>query len=188
MATVPFSEAQVLEMLRQENPEAFKRVYRDYFGLVWNHVKLNNGKSADAEDLFQETLVALVKNIRRPDFQLTSKLGTYLLGIAKNLWMQHLEKGRRQIQLKTELATEGEKTEPTEPPEQEKLIELIGAKMDELNADCSKLLHLFYYEKRSQAEIAEVFNYTEAFAKQKKFRCLEALRKSVRHAAEQLFS
>lgn len=188
MATVPFSEAQVLEMLRQENPEAFKRVYRDHFGLVWNHVRLNNGKTADAEDLFQETLVALVRNIRRPDFQLTSKLGTYLLGIAKNLWLQHLEKGKRQNQLKTEMTEAGEKIEPAEPPEQEKLIELIAAKMDELGPDCSKLLHLFYYEKRSQAEIAQVFNYTDAFAKQKKFRCLEALRKSVRQAAEYLFS
>lgn len=79
-----------LERLKTEDSEAFAMLYKSCFPSIAKHIKQNNGNSADAEDVFQEAVVVLLKNIRRSDFVLSSSLQTYLYAISKNLWLKHL--------------------------------------------------------------------------------------------------
>jgi RNA polymerase sigma factor (sigma-70 family) len=79
-----------LDRLKTEDSEAFSSLYKYCFPVIAKYVKQNNGNNADAEDIFQEAVVVLLKNIRQPDFVLSSSLQTYLYAIAKNLWLKHL--------------------------------------------------------------------------------------------------
>ncbi|MDA0783512.1 MAG: sigma factor [Bacteroidetes bacterium] len=58
--------------------------------MISNHVFQNSGNEDDAKDVLQDTLVALWQNVRKPHFELTVQLSTYLLAIAKNTWLKQL--------------------------------------------------------------------------------------------------
>jgi DNA-directed RNA polymerase specialized sigma24 family protein len=45
----------------------------------------NNGRTDDAEDIFQDTMIVLLEKLRQDDFMLTASIKTYIMAIAKNL-------------------------------------------------------------------------------------------------------
>ncbi len=51
------------------------------------------------------------------------------------------------------------------------------ARFAQLGERCQEILRRFYYEKQSMKEIAEVFQLTEASAKNEKYRCMQRLNK-----------
>jgi len=55
----------------------------------------------------------------------------------------------------------------------------VIAALEVIEESCRQVLTLSFFEKRSGAEIAQQLDYTEAFVKVKKHRCLEYLRKTV---------
>lgn len=175
------SESDLLNGLRNGAAEAFELLYRQYFRMVAKQV--SDAGQTDAEDLFQEVLVILVRKVREPDFQLTAKLSTYLYAIARNLTLKKAgEKSAAPVEEK-ELIRLGNALEPDDPAERaawEEQLNLVIGCLEILEETCQTLLHLVYFEKRSHAEIASRMGYTESFVKVKKHRCLEYLRKQVK--------
>lgn len=82
---------ELLKDLQQEKNTAFETLYSQYFGMVSRFVYNNNGQAGDAEDLFQDTMMVLLKKLRKDDFVLTASLKTYFMAIAKNLWLKRLK-------------------------------------------------------------------------------------------------
>ena len=84
------SDESLIKELKTENNAAFELLYKFHFPSVANYIKQNTGNLEDAEDIFQEVIVVLLQKIRNPTFILTASLKTYLLAIAKNLWLKRL--------------------------------------------------------------------------------------------------
>ena len=68
-----------------------------------------------------------------------------------------------------------------EPPEadNEQYIEQVKSGYLSMGDQCKELLKRFYFRKESLREIAAFFSWTEATAKNNKYRCLQKLRGSV---------
>lgn len=82
--------------LKGENNYAFGVLYKNYFGSVNHFITNNNGTKHDAEDVFQDTMIAFVANLRQDDFMLEASVKTYIMGIAKNIWFKKLRTANRE--------------------------------------------------------------------------------------------
>lgn len=80
----------IREDLKTENNFAIGRLYKDNFNKISKYVLNNSGNIADAEDLFQETMIVLIGKIRQEQFQLTASIDTYMYVISRNLWLKKL--------------------------------------------------------------------------------------------------
>ena len=79
------SDNALLEGLRNSTPAAFEALYRRYYRMVAKQAADQGITDAEAEDVFQEVLIILVRKVREADFTLTAKLSTFLFAIARNL-------------------------------------------------------------------------------------------------------
>jgi len=170
----------LLDFLRKGDSAAFEFLYRQYYRMVAKQASERGLQDSDAEDVFQEVLIILVRKIHDPAFELSAKLGTFLFAIARNLLLKR--SGKAPILHTTDsipLASDARLVE-AEPDELEEQLSAVVKTLDLLEPECRTLLLLSFYEKRSHAEIAEEMGYTEAFVKVKKHRCLNYLRKHVK--------
>lgn len=169
-------EQQLLEHLKNEEQAAFDELYRRYYTMALNHIRKNSGTTNDAEDIFQEALLVLVKQLRKPDFQLTSKLGTFLQSIIRNLWLNELRKRKQTTSIENgELDFPDENLLP-EKELQERRHQLIQKVFKNLKQDCKALLDAYYFKKQSLGIIADKMGYTGNFIKVKKHRCMNGFK------------
>lgn len=176
----PMTDRELLELLKQEQSLAFKKVYHRYYKMVAVYITKNSGSREDVEDIFQDALFVLVKKVREPDFKLTAKLGTYLYGIVEKIWLNKL-RGEKSIIPIDEMEEELEMEEGgiLEKERVEAKHQLIKMVFKELPEACQTLLKTYYYEKQSLKKIAEQMGYTSYFIKVKKHRCMNEFKKRV---------
>ena len=75
-------EQEWLKELQAGKREAYEKVYRRHYRMVESLVLRMGGDGEDAQDIFQESLFALIQNIRKKGFQLNGKIRTLLYEIA----------------------------------------------------------------------------------------------------------
>ena len=95
LAPLPPPDHETLAGLRRRDNAAYTVLYSFYYPAVERLVVRNSGMPAEAQDLFQETVLVLLSQVATADFTLTSSLKTYLLAISSNLWLKHLRQARR---------------------------------------------------------------------------------------------
>lgn len=152
--------------------EALKRIYL-LPGLreaVHRHVLENGGSRQDAQDIFQEALVLLDRNVREGRFEGRSMLSTYFVAIAKWRWVTI----RRQQGRYTDLAPAHYDAE-VESPEAETIRteyrELFQEALGQIGDRCRQLLQLYQLD-HSMEEIAARMQYSNAdVAKKEAYRC-----------------
>lgn len=174
------NENEMLKGIKEGKTSAFESLYKSYYPMVLQYVLNNSGKSEDAEDLFQETLLALVKNVRKPSFDLSSKIGTYIHAIAKNKWLYRLRgnKKTRVVSLDKYEGMEVAEEELIEDPFNDR-HKLVSKVFGEISEDCKSLLLGFYYQKKKLSDIAKEMDWTANFIKVKKHRCMASLKTKV---------
>lgn len=181
-------EAELLEALRLEIPEAYEHLYRQFYRMTASYVTQNGGSGDDAQDVFQETLVALVKNIRKPEFALQAKLSTYLYAIAKKIWLyrQRGQTANTPIENQTFVQQIPDATDEmlTEKTTHEKKHLMMARIFATIGADCRELLRRYYYEDTPLKDIAGMMGFTEAFVRVKKNRCMNDFRARITHDPE----
>lgn len=174
-------ESVLYQKLKNGDEQAFRILYSSTFPFVKQYVMDNNGKEEDAEDVFQDGIVALWDNINQGKFEMRNdvKISSYLTKICRYRWLERLKSaGYRKL---TKMPDHFEK----EDVETNLLSELISKeeinhfeeKFHELGDRCQMILKLFYYEKKSMVEIAEIMDMQPASVKNEKYRCMERLKK-----------
>lgn len=76
-------DIEIVARIHEGDREVLIDLYKQYEAMISNHVLQNSGNEDDAKDVLQDTLVALWQNVRKPHFELTVQLSTYLFAIAK---------------------------------------------------------------------------------------------------------
>ena len=71
----------IIELIRTNKSEKALRSLYKHFPMMQKIIRHNGGNTQDAEDVFQEALIILVRGIKENDFTLTAKLSTYLFSI-----------------------------------------------------------------------------------------------------------
>lgn len=171
------SDTDLLTRLRKRDESAYRELYRNHYSMVRHLVVQNSGSDEQAQDVFQDGVIALFENAQKPDFNLTASLKTYLYSICRNLWFKKLRSRKTEAQLndfETPIAVET----IDEPDASERQLAVMNACLEKLGDPCRKLLTLFYYARLSMDAIADELGYTNAGnAKNQKYKCLQRLRK-----------
>jgi len=157
--------------------EVFNRIYKKYFRSVELFVVSNSGTTTDAQDLFQDVMLVLNEKLQREDFVLTAKLKTYIMAIARNLWLKTLrDSGYR---------------ESFDPKHEKNLFDEIQLSIEKENSythqlkkifvkmtnHCQKLLDSIYYKMKSILEIQKEYGYSSRHnAQNQKHKCIKQLK------------
>lgn len=180
-----------LNKLKTGNETAFRELYKSVFPPCSNLIINNSGTMNDARDIFQESLMILVKNLRKEGFELSCGIKTYLYSIMRNLWLKRLNKknkGGLSLVMDDPSDTEYiliQEDELEEKQEKEKQLDIVAEILKDFKEDCRKVLTAFYFKKQSMKEIAAAMDYTNQFIRVKKVRCMDALKKKVKERLSQ---
>lgn len=180
-----------LDLLKSGDRGAFRELYTSVFPPCSNLILNNNGTMNDARDIFQESLMVLIKNLRKDNFELSCNIKTYLYSIMRNLWLKRLNKKKRGgLSLVIDDPSDVEfiiiqEDELIEKQEKEVQLDIVAEVLKDFKEDCRKILTAFYFKKQSMKEIAAAMNYTNQFIRVKKVRCMDALKKKVKERLNQ---
>ncbi len=166
----------ILLRIRKEENAAFQLLYKFYFPTIQKYILQNSGTIADAEDIFQESLITLIHKSRDPAFVLSASLKTYLFAIAKNLWLKKLrDKKEASHENMDAFDTIDESFINNEEPS---LAEKITELMHVLSAGCVKVLHQFYWLNQPIEAIMMMSGYKNRHSVSTlKNKCLTTIRK-----------
>lgn len=165
-----------LEGIRQNKTLIIKEVYEKFFPGVLNWVTKNQGTQTDAEDIFQEALIAIFRRLKKEALVIEHQFNTYLFTICKRIWFKRLRKPDFNVTSTDDLVLSNQESELiTKAMERTEVYELFRAKLLQLGADCQKVLNL-HFAKKSFKEIAAALKYTsEEYARRKKYLCKNEL-------------
>lgn len=158
--------------------KALETLYTDNFYKTEAFVTANSGTAEEAKDIYQEAFIAAWQNIKAGRFvpQNGSSLEAYLFQIAKYKWYDHLKAAKKMSVVPVE---DNSFIETAYNEEEERYIEKVQDHFKNLGEPCRQVLTLFYFMKQSMTKIAAAFSWTEATAKNNKYRCLQRLRNMV---------
>ena len=116
--------------------------------MMEKYIITNSGSRADAQDVFQDAMYVLIKKAEKLDFELTSKLSTFLFGIGKNLWLKQLSKHKIDA---AELQRESEIVQKIEEKDLDQLqrVQQMKKCLMALGEPCKTILEQFYFLKTS---------------------------------------
>ena len=165
-------------MRQDQDNNAVLYLYQTYFGPCLHYVTTNNGSHEDAEDIFQEVVVAFIYLVRQNRFRGESSIKTFLYALNKNLWLNELKRRGRAVKReeKYEMQADRNLAKADLMIEQKEAYLQLMEIIEELGEKCKQILLMFYYENQSMKEIMHSTNYeNEQVVRNKKYKCLKKL-------------
>lgn len=156
-----------------QREKAIKELYKE-FPKIKANICSSGGDATIARQIFHDSLILLIEKVSMPEFELTSKLSTYLYGINRFLWKNELRKRNRsqELEWRDTLILSAEDINYSE--EQEEKIKLLNKVLGQVTEKCKKIFELFYFKKKSMTEIAEKLEFSSVnSAKTQKYKCME---------------
>ncbi|MGF1925452.1 MAG: RNA polymerase sigma factor [Bacteroidia bacterium] len=177
-SSIPTDKEVVLGILNNSE-EALNRLYIGYFPMVLQFILNNSGDESDAKDVYQEAIIVLYDKIKRGNFELSSKLKTYLYSVSRRIWLKKLaqqSKKSNNIADFEDVLVVDEDFELHE--EKDRQFDQMKNALDSLGEPCKTIIKDFYIHNLSMQDICEKFGYTNTDnAKTQKYKCLQRLKK-----------
>ena len=173
------SDNELIREILEDSKPVLQEIYKAYFPMVLQLVMVNSGDEEDAKDVFQETVIVLYNKAKSGDFELSSKLKTFIYSVARRLWLKRLS----QMSRRSGTLTDAEEyvhveNDIAQHEERDRLFSQMSAALGNLGEPCRTILEDYYLHNRSMQEICEKFGYTNADnAKNQKYKCLQRLKK-----------
>jgi len=178
-SSAPTDSEAILGILNNSET-VLKRLYVTYFPMVLQLIINNNGNQDDAKDVYQEAIIVLYNKIKSGNFELSSKLKTYIYSVSRRLWLKRLSQMSRyggdikdfeDFSVDYEDEAEKHTDRDIQFGKMENALKLLGE-------PCKTIMEDFYIYSKSMQEICERFGYTNADnAKTQKYKCLQRLKK-----------
>ena len=153
--------------------KAVKVLYKE-FPKVKANIISSGGDEDIAREIFHDSLILLIEKVSDPNFQLTSKLSTYLYGINRFMWKNEARKRQKNPELEwkdTLILTADDLDYDMEKEEKLKLLESV---LSQITERCKKIFELFYFKKENMKTIAEKLEFSSVnSAKTQKYKCME---------------
>ncbi len=157
---------------------ALAHLHRQVYGMTLKFVNKYKGADADAEDVFQDALVALYKMARQGRLDPGTNVEAYLFAICKNLWFKQLRKRQETVDLSNEVGAMPELDSlPLYSMLAHEQQNAFAKLLKRFGEDCQKVLVSYYYDRLRMTKIAEMMGYAnEQVAKNKKADCMKRLK------------
>jgi len=162
---------QIVRGIRLKDNGVIKYLYQEYFPIILNFIKYNNGNTSDAEDVFQETLVVIYRNLREEKIEEIKEFEAYIFGISKYIWKRRFRNYSQVNEIPLDLYTHDIYLDESDRIQIETSLQigLYQKHFLELEEEFKKVLQL-YFAKIPMTEIAKVMGYSSAeYAKRKKY-------------------
>lgn len=181
--TLSLSDQDIIDKLREGETHVFKYCYPMAFPKVKGMVLKNNGNLADAEDIFQETLVIFYKNSLKPDFILSASLSTYLYAISWRLWMKQIRDSRKHVEImETDMKIVEAFDFELADAKSDTLTEVMKA-MESAGKRCREILVSFYFNQLKMEQIAVNLEFKDERAvREQKYRCMKRIKEMMKGA------
>ena len=165
------------DMLTSGNPNMINKalvlIRRSYFPKIKSYILQNSGTPEDANDIFQESLIALYDNVLLQKFRAESSIETYLFAICRNKWLSFLTKQKKGKEIVSSTVSQLETVEIDEV--------LFAEVLDKISTDCKELLIGFYFHGYSMSVLKEKLNLgSEQTTRNKKYLCMKKLTEVVK--------
>jgi RNA polymerase sigma factor (sigma-70 family) len=177
-SSVPTDREVVLGILNNSE-EAINKLYTGYYPMVLQFILNNNGDEDDAKDVYQETIIVLYNKIKTGNFELSSKLKTYIYSVSRRIWLKKLALQSKKTSNIADFEDVLMVEEDMEQHEQRDLqfVQMKSA-LESLGEPCKTIIQDFYIQGLSMQDICEKFGYTNTDnAKTQKYKCLQRLKK-----------
>lgn len=179
-----YTDRELLDELSDERSAdaAIRYLYRSYYRVSENYVKMNSGSEQDAEDIFQEVVISFIELVKGQKFRGECSVSTFIYTLTRNCWLNDIKrKGRSKLREEKYEKQQDQVTmdvggwmEQFESKKQ--LMKLVG----DLGETCRKILIAFYYDNLSMREILQTLDYeNEQVVRNKKYKCLKQLEQQV---------
>jgi len=178
------TDAEIIDNLLQNRDmdSSIRFLYRSHYEFLGKYVVNNSGNWDDAQDVFQEVIMAFISLVRAGKFRGEASIKTFLYSLNKNMWLNELKKrGRAQVrEMKYEKTSEKTEQGINTALEAREANAGLMKLMEALGETCKKILLLYYYENQSMKEILTSLNYeNEQVVRNKKYKCLKRLEELV---------
>ncbi|SMC87153.1 RNA polymerase sigma factor [Pedobacter nyackensis] len=177
-SSVPEDREVVLGILNNSE-KALNKLYTGYFPMILQFILNNNGDEDDAKDVYQEGIIVLYNKIKSGNFELSSKLKTYIYSVCRRIWLKKLaqqsKKSNNVSDFEDVMAVEVDVEQHEEKDQQ---FEKMQSALTHLGEPCKTIIQDYYINNLSMQDICEKFGYTNADnAKTQKYKCLQRLKK-----------
>jgi RNA polymerase sigma factor (sigma-70 family) len=175
-----FPDSELVTNIRsgQKMNESIKAIYTAYYDSLSWYVINNSGSRQDAEDIFQEVVVAFIDLVQKNKFRGESTVKTFLFSLNRYSWLNELKRRNRALVREEKYEKGQERLEMdagamiADREGKEEIVKLVS----QLGETCRKILLLFYYENLSMKEILDNMHYeNEQVVRNKKYKCLKQL-------------
>ncbi|MEO6036862.1 MAG: RNA polymerase sigma factor [Saprospiraceae bacterium] len=183
----PHPDSHYVQALLNNDHRGIAAIYARFAARIERFVCANSGTTDDARDVFQESLLAITRQARRPEFQLTCPFEAYLYLVSRGKWFNELK--RRQRAAVTSLEVEGfEEKEEAGALAEETLYEeerdrLFRHYFEKLAQRCRQLIQLSW-SGISMEEVSQQLGLSYGFARKRKSECLSQLMTWIKAAPE----
>lgn len=153
-------------------------IYQDYGDFIFKYLLTLTNNLDLAEELTQETFYQAIRSINNFHDNGTAKFSTWLCAIAKNVWLQELNRKDKNLQLKESLQSENVAFYDLEDEyikNEDKVM--FFKKAHQLSEDKREILYLRLLGDLSFKEIGLVFERSENWARVTFYRAKLELRK-----------
>lgn len=147
--------------------------------MVLQFIMNNSGDEDDAKDVYQEAIIVLYNKIKSGDFELSSKLKTYIYSVSRRIWLKKLSQQSKKSNNLSDFEDVLAVDEDVEQHEEKDLqFQKMQAALLHLGEPCKTIIQDFYMNNLSMTDICEKFGYTNTDnAKTQKYKCLQRLKK-----------
>ncbi len=177
------TDVQILKSIQEGDDAALAILYNKNLRMIMKFILTNNGTEEEAREYLQDALVIFWEKVRNDEFELKSKITTFIFAIVKNRWLRELSRRKKHTNLeKVEMNPDGSRN-AEEEYQQNETISIVRECMSRLSPVCQKILTLYYYDQLSMAEISSRTGLAnENVAKAKKYQCKKELERLVKLA------
>jgi len=151
----------------------FIELYKKAFPAVARYIAKMGGSFEQAQDIFQDALLVYYEKVVAANADVVVNEKAYLLGVAKNLWLQHYKMDSKNQSLDNMDIEETTDQQPVSG----KLMHYLAT----TGKKCMELLKACYYDTLPLSDVVSLFNYSGTHsATVAKYKCLEKVRETVK--------
>ena len=176
-----------IQALLNHDNRVIAAIYERFANRIERYVCANNGDVHDACDVFQDALMAIARQARRPDFVLTCPFEAYLYMVCRGKWLNELKRRQRAVVTIAEAAGFSDKEDAGVLADstlwEDARDQLFLRVFEQLSAGCRQLLELAW-SGISMQQVHIQLNLSYPYVRKRKSECIALLMDRIKNSPE----
>ena len=178
-----YSDNDIIHLVRLgESNEVLSYLYKTLRPKIKNWILNNSGSEEEAQDIFQDAIIAFYKYVQQNKFEENKSIESFLFVVSKNLWINRVKQKNKLVNNLEHIPDtfEEDYLDGQISEERTKKIQDI---LSQLGERCKDILTYSVFYKMSMQEISEKMDFSNAdTAKTKNYKCKQRLIKLVKES------